>query len=62
MNPEFKPNEIERAAQAAWAAADAYRVREDASRAKFYACSMSVSRNSSQVRSSALPWTFSSAW
>src|SRR5438034_5554023 len=40
MNPEFKPNEIERAAQAAWAAADAYRVREDASRAKFYACSM----------------------
>jgi leucyl-tRNA synthetase len=40
MNPEFKPNEIERAAQDAWAAADAYRVREDAAKPKFYACSM----------------------
>jgi len=40
MSPEFKPTEIERAAQAAWTAADAYRVTEDASRPKFYACSM----------------------
>ena len=40
MNPDFKPDEIERAAQAAWAAADAYRVREDSSKPKFYACSM----------------------
>ena len=39
MNPDFKPDEIERAAQAAWAA-DAYRVREDSSKPKFYACSM----------------------
>ncbi|MDE2627205.1 MAG: leucine--tRNA ligase [Burkholderiales bacterium] len=40
MNPDFKPDEIERAAQAAWRAADAYRVVEDPSRPKFYACSM----------------------
>lgn len=40
MSPDFKPSEIERAAQAAWQAADAYRVTEDASRPKFYACSM----------------------
>lgn len=40
MSPDFKPTEIERAAQAAWTAADAYRVTEDASRPKFYACSM----------------------
>lgn len=40
MSPDFKPTEIERAAQAAWNAADAYRVTEDASRPKFYACSM----------------------
>ena len=40
MNPDFKPDEIERAAQTAWNAADAYRVTEDASRPKFYACSM----------------------
>ncbi len=40
MTPDFKPTEIERAAQAAWQAADAYRVTEDASRPKFYACSM----------------------
>jgi leucyl-tRNA synthetase len=40
MNPDFKPNDIERAAQAAWNAADAYRVTEDRSRPKFYACSM----------------------
>src|SRR5215831_5613965 len=40
MNPEFKPDEIERAAQAAWQARDAYRVHEDTRRPKFYACSM----------------------
>jgi leucyl-tRNA synthetase len=40
MTPEFKPTEIERAAQAAWRTADAYRVTEDASKPKFYACSM----------------------
>jgi leucyl-tRNA synthetase len=40
MNPDFKPDEIERSAQAAWRAADAYRVVEDTSRPKFYACSM----------------------
>ncbi|KQV95129.1 leucine--tRNA ligase [Rhizobacter sp. Root1221] len=40
MSPDFKPTEIERAAQAAWTAADAYRVTEDTSRPKFYACSM----------------------
>ncbi len=40
MTPDFKPDEIERAAQAAWRAADAYRVAPDATRPKFYACSM----------------------
>ncbi|HET6598649.1 MAG TPA: leucine--tRNA ligase, partial [Burkholderiaceae bacterium] len=40
MSPEFNPAEIERAAQAAWRAADAYRVTEDASKPKYYACSM----------------------
>jgi leucyl-tRNA synthetase len=40
MTPDFKPNDIEQSAQAAWNAADAYRVTEDTSRPKFYACSM----------------------
>jgi leucyl-tRNA synthetase len=40
MNPDFEPHEIERVAQAAWREGDVYRVREDASRPKFYACSM----------------------
>ena len=46
MNPEFKPTEVERAAQAVWSERDAYRVSEhscDASgqpKPKFYACSM----------------------
>ncbi|MEI7464059.1 MAG: hypothetical protein WCJ87_01740, partial [Burkholderiales bacterium] len=46
MNPEFKPTEVERAAQAAWNARDAYRVCEGAldsrgePKPKFYACSM----------------------
>ena len=40
MSPDFKPSEIERVAQAAWTAADAYRVVEDPKKSKFYACSM----------------------
>ncbi len=40
MNPDFKPDEIERAAQAAWNARDAYRVNEDTAKPKYYACSM----------------------
>src|SRR3989442_4602018 len=40
MNPDYKPTDIERAAQAHWQSRDAYRVREDDSKPKFYACSM----------------------
>src|SRR5437867_1170340 len=40
MNPDYKPTDIERAAQAHWQSRDAYRVREDDSKNKFYACSM----------------------
>jgi leucyl-tRNA synthetase len=40
MNEKYVPAEVESAAQAHWAALDAYRVTEDASRPKFYACSM----------------------
>jgi leucyl-tRNA synthetase len=46
MNPEFKPTEVERAAQAVWSERDVYRVSESACDAsgrlkpKFYACSM----------------------
>jgi leucyl-tRNA synthetase len=40
MNEKYVPAEVEAAAQAAWAAADAYRVTEDPSKKKFYACSM----------------------
>src|SRR3954466_2314726 len=40
MNPDYKPTEIERVAQAAWTAPDASRAPADASRPKFYACSM----------------------
>ena len=40
MNEKYVPSEVEAAAQAHWRAADAYRVNEDAGRAKFYACSM----------------------
>jgi leucyl-tRNA synthetase len=46
MNPEFKPTEVERAAQAAWNARDAYGVTKGAldsrgePKQKFYACSM----------------------
>ena len=40
MNADFDPHEIEGTAQATWAAADAYKVGEDETRPKFYACSM----------------------
>jgi leucyl-tRNA synthetase len=40
MNEKYVPAEVETAAQAAWAASDAYRVTEDPSKKKFYACSM----------------------
>ena len=40
MKADFEPHEIEQNAQRAWVAADAYRVAEDPSRPKFYACSM----------------------
>ena len=40
MQEKYTPSEVERAAQAAWNAADAYRVTEDAGKKKFYACSM----------------------
>src|SRR5437763_2486626 len=40
MKADFEPHEIEQNAQSAWAAANAYRVEEDPSRPKFYACSM----------------------
>ncbi len=40
MNEKYAPAEVEAAAQAHWAASSAYQVTEDASRPKFYACSM----------------------
>ncbi|MBE7940441.1 MULTISPECIES: leucine--tRNA ligase [Ramlibacter] len=40
MQDKYQPTEVERSAQAHWNARDAYRVVEDASRKKFYACSM----------------------
>ncbi len=40
MNEKYVPSEVETSAQADWAHRDAYRVLEDASRPKFYACSM----------------------
>jgi len=40
MNEKYVPSEVEAAAQAHWQATDAYRVNEDTSRDKFYACSM----------------------
>jgi leucyl-tRNA synthetase len=40
MNEKYAPAEIEAAAQADWNKTDAYRVTEDKSRPKFYACSM----------------------
>ena len=40
MNDKYSPSEVEAAARAHWNARDAYRVSEDASKPKFYACSM----------------------
>ena len=40
MQDHYQPQEVEHAAHSAWNAADAYRVSEDASKPKFYACSM----------------------
>jgi leucyl-tRNA synthetase len=40
MSPDFDPRAIESRARDAWRASDAYRVDEDPSREKFYACSM----------------------
>lgn len=40
MNEKYVPSEVEQAARDHWNASDAYRVVEDASRQKFYACSM----------------------
>jgi len=40
MQEKYNPSEVERAAQAHWNARDAYRVTEDATKKKFYACSM----------------------
>ena len=40
MQDKYKHLDVERNAQAQWNAADAYRVTEDASRQKYYACSM----------------------
>ncbi len=40
MQDYYQPQEVEHAAHSAWNAADAYRVSEDASKPKFYACSM----------------------
>ncbi len=46
MNPDFNPSDVERSAQTAWNARDAYRVTEGAldsrgePKPKFYACSM----------------------
>ena len=40
MNEKYTPSEIEAAARAHWNERDAYRVREDQAKPKFYACSM----------------------
>ncbi len=40
MNEKYVPAEVEAAAHADWNARDVYRVTEDASKPKFYACSM----------------------
>ncbi|WHZ10132.1 MAG: Leucyl-tRNA synthetase [Burkholderiaceae bacterium] len=40
MREQYHPQEVEKAAQARWSAADVYRVREDPAKKKFYACSM----------------------
>ncbi|RRD57985.1 leucine--tRNA ligase [Comamonadaceae bacterium OH2545_COT-014] len=40
MQDKYSPTDVEAAAQAHWRAQDAYRVREDAGKPKYYACSM----------------------
>jgi leucyl-tRNA synthetase len=40
MQDKYTPQDVEAAAQARWTARDAYRVTEDQSKKKFYACSM----------------------
>jgi leucyl-tRNA synthetase len=40
MNEKYVPAEVESAAQADWQSRDVYRVTEDASKPKYYACSM----------------------
>ena len=40
MNDKYAPAEVEAAAQAHWAATEAYRVHERNDKPKFYACSM----------------------
>ena len=40
MQDKYNHQAIEAAVQARWASKDAYRVTEDASKPKFYACSM----------------------
>jgi leucyl-tRNA synthetase len=40
MQDKYEPQTVERAAHDHWTARDAYRVTEDASKPKFYACSM----------------------
>ncbi len=40
MNEKYAPSEVEQTARAHWQAADAYRVVEDKTRPKYYACSM----------------------
>ena len=40
MQEKYLPQAVEQAAQADWSATDAYRVHEDASKPKYYACSM----------------------
>ncbi|MEG3002189.1 MAG: class I tRNA ligase family protein, partial [Comamonas sp.] len=40
MQDKYNHIEVERAAHAHWTAQDAYRVTEDSSKPKYYACSM----------------------
>ncbi len=40
MQNQYAHRDVERAAHAHWTANDAYRVTEDQSKKKFYACSM----------------------
>ncbi|MBP6535766.1 MAG: hypothetical protein KA211_03400, partial [Xylophilus sp.] len=40
MQDTYQHTEVERAVQSTWTAGDVYRVTEDTSKKKFYACSM----------------------